>query len=130
MAFTYAGTPAASNREWIRHRTGDVVSGASASLTDEEIADELTNAGGNKYIGARNCAKARRARMVMVAAGGPETAFRSTLFEQLDALIADLDAEIAASAFGGGIEQSELDADLIDDTLVDQPFAIGKNDNR
>ena len=129
MALTYAGDPAASNLAWCRHRTGDTTAGLVPSLTDAEWDAEISNAGGNKYLAARNGAKALRARLARTVSGGPETAFRSSLFEQFDALIDDLEAEIAAGGFGGGIEQADVDAERDDDTVLPAWTYQGKDDN-
>jgi len=98
MAFTYAGTPAASSREWVRWRVGDTDS-TDPLQTDTEV-DAAVSVYGSKFKAAAAGAKAiaakyaRKADMTM----DQLSIKHSQKSEQYLALAAEIEASIGLDA--------------------------------
>lgn len=102
MAWTYTD-PASSNRDWVRFRIGDTISG-DPQLSDGEIASLLSDAGDLPRLAALYAAKRLRskyARLVDNSQGDESNAYsqRQAAYTEL---IKELEDEIAELGPGGG----------------------------
>lgn len=130
MTWTYGGDPAASNRDWIRSATGDVVATATLSLTDEEIAAELTERG-DKKLAAAHCAQRLAARAARIVTSSHGSGNRSDLARQLNELADRLFAEASGGMTWeiGGTSVADKDALDDDDDVPERAFQIGMDDH-
>lgn len=131
MTWTYGGDPSANDRDWIRHRLGDVLEDSSnkISLSDEEIAAEVTDRG-DKVQAAVYCCKALMARAARLVDGGPEDPRRGEIQAQLRELMKDLAVEAAQDASAaslGGISVASKDAKVADTDNTERVFSIGQD---
>lgn len=127
MTWTYSGDPNASSRDFIRAKTGDVVDVGALSNTDEEIAGFLLEYG-DKLTAALAAAQLRKAKAVLITSGAPQASNRGDLMRQLEDICNDIAAQLPASAVAGGVESADVEAQDDDDSLVSQPFKVGRED--
>lgn len=133
MTWTYAGDPGASPRDAVRYRIGDV-NAADPLATDEEIAYELEESGGDVRSAAAEVALAigaRFARLMDITDGDVQLKY-SQRHTQYMSLAAKLGASAPAAGsgpassaaplpFAGGISSS--------DPLPTPAFSLGMHDN-
>lgn len=135
MTWTYSGNPAVSDRDAVRFLTRDTNMDSPATLSDEEIAWLVSEAGGNVYRAAMDSANelaAKYAGLIQTKTVGSLSITYAARAQGFKDIASNLKTRAlrhtTVAPYAGGISKSDKALNESDTDWDRPPFSIGMDD--